>query len=167
MAKAAAAASHPARTKLALAFTVPPEVIILYGVMKPGFPIHIDQGSLAHFVCLVEQPIAGHNPSDKGPVFLEAQQAVFRTAGIHGTFLTVNWRQVVSMELHQGTKRVKCLGFLPGRGGVGGRFFPWPFERFGIYGIAEPANEKQKGYVQKETSCSHSKMITPGILFTN
>ncbi len=65
------------------------------------------------------------------------------------------------MELDQGTKRVKRLAFLLGRVGVGIMSFPRPLERFRIHGTAEPANEKQKGYVQKETSRSHSKIETP------
>lgn len=67
------------------------------------------------------------------------------------------------MELDQGTKRVKRLAFLLGRVGVGIMSFPRPLERFRIHGVAEPANKKQKGYVQKETSRSHSKMKAPGI----
>jgi len=68
------------------------------------------------------------------------------------------------MELDQGAKRTKYFAFLLGRGGVGTTFFPRPLERFRIHGTAESTNEKQKGYVQKKTSRSHSKMKTPGIL---
>ena len=66
------------------------------------------------------------------------------------------------MELDQDSKRVERLVHLVRTRVAGDMLFPRPLERFPIRGIAEPQNEEQKGYVEKETSCSHSKVESPG-----
>jgi hypothetical protein len=75
--------------------------------MKPFFyTIYVNDTSLAHFICLVEQSITSHHPSYEKPMFFKTKEAVSRTGGIHGTRFTIDWRNVVPVDLNDGTKRV-------------------------------------------------------------
>jgi hypothetical protein len=123
--------------------------------MKPFHPIYANDRGLAHFICLMEQSITCHDPSDEKPMFFKTKEAVFRTGGIHGTGFAIDWRNVVPVDSDEGAKRVKRTACLPVRSFLSTILCPRPSERFTICAAGKATNEKQKGYARKKAASSH------------
>jgi hypothetical protein len=85
------------------ALTVPPEIIVFYGVIRTFYPIYVNDGSLAHFICFVEKSITSHYPSYEKTMFFKTKETVFRTGRIHGTRFAIDWRNIVPVDFNEGT----------------------------------------------------------------
>jgi hypothetical protein len=123
--------------------------------MKPFYPIYADDRSLAHFICLVEQSITSHHPSHEKSMFFKTKKAVSRTAGIHGTRFTIDWRNIVPVDHNNGAKRVELTACLLIGSFLSTMASPRLPERFTIYATGEATNEKQQGHIRKKDACSH------------
>jgi hypothetical protein len=76
-------------------------------------------------------------------MFLKTEQAVCRTARIHGTFLPIDGGDVLRIEFNQGAQRVEPTRCLLGRGFLNTILFPRAFEWFSICAAREVANKKE------------------------
>jgi len=78
-------------------------------------------------------------------MFLEAQEAVFRAAGIHGAVLTIDWRDIGPVHLDQETEGIEPMIYL-----FLGDFLrtipvPRPFEGRGVNKGGEKEKKRKEG----------------------
>jgi hypothetical protein len=136
----------------------PPEVIILRGIVASALTIHHDIRGQSHLIpAASEQAIAGHHPTNKGPVFFKTPDTVRRAGGMHRAVLTIDGRNMCSVDLNQKPQGVDSgihlfLGIL-----VTAPLIPRTLERSSIDNGREKEKKGNEGSYQKNVKIQMPK----------